>query len=91
MPWVLEFNSKDQIIRNKYSLFAKKIGVGVDVNDLIEIFDSVKPFLNLPKNLPDKFDFETISKNALLDPNAKVNPKIFNESDVINVLKNAYK
>tara|TARA_B100000989_G_C19512268_1_gene459751 strand:+ start:114 stop:1247 length:1134 start_codon:yes stop_codon:yes gene_type:complete len=91
MPWVLEFNSKDENIRNRYSLFAKKIGVGDDVNDLIKIFDSVKPFLNLPKNLQDKFDCESISKNALLDPNAKVNPKIFNESDVVNVLKNAYK
>jgi alcohol dehydrogenase class IV len=85
MPSVIEFNSKDVLVADKY----EKLIRNANINSLDEL-SSLFSVLVFSQKLIFTFtedELDIIACNTLLDPAARTNPVLFTKDDVKKVLK----
>ena len=85
MPAVIDFNCSDQVVKDRYEYLCAKVGMP-DINSLKKLFVGLvgdgKPALVFTAE-----DVSAIGKSALLDPAGKVNPVIFDTTDIAEIIK----
>ena len=85
MPRVIQFNAQADEVKLKYQTLIHRAGLQ-DMDELLALFEILIAGQHLSPEF-NEADFSFISENAMLDPAAKVNPVRFNQTDVIEVLK----
>lgn len=85
MPAVIEFNSQDQAVEQKYERLIKNAGLP-SRQALLDLFKGLTSGQGVSLNLSNE-QLDNIAKNALLDPAAATNPVAFAEDDVKEIVK----
>ncbi|MEF1278663.1 iron-containing alcohol dehydrogenase family protein [Vibrio fortis] len=85
MPAVIEFNSQDQVVEQKYERLIKNAGLP-SRQALLDLFKGLTSGQGVSLNLSNE-QLDNIAKNALLDPAAATNPVAFAEDDVKEIVK----
>ncbi|SHF94468.1 Alcohol dehydrogenase, class IV [Marinomonas polaris DSM 16579] len=85
MPKVIEFNSNDNTVAEKYEKLARNANM-VSSSDLSNLFTILVSNQKIMLSFTDN-ELDMIACNALLDPAARTNPVFFTGDDVKKVLK----
>ncbi|MBU2023289.1 MAG: iron-containing alcohol dehydrogenase [Gammaproteobacteria bacterium] len=85
MPKVIEFNSNDNTVAEKYEKLARNANM-VSSSDLSNLFTILVSNQKIMLSFTDN-ELDMIACNALLDPAARTNPVFFTADDVKKVLK----
>ena len=85
MPAVIEFNSQDQAVEQKYEQLIKNAGLP-SRQALLDLFEDLTSGQGVSLNLSNE-QLDSIANNALLDPAAATNPVAFAEDDVKEIVK----
>ena len=89
LPSVIEENSKDNLIRNKYDTFAKEIGFQHGITQMIssiEEFRSIGNFKLKLSKYDENISLESISNGVYNDPSFRTNPVKIDDDFIQNIL-----
>jgi alcohol dehydrogenase len=89
MPSVIEFNSRDDLIKNQYRELCARANLG-GIGGLKGLFDTLCDDVDISLQLTEE-ELITISSGALLDPAAKTNPRVFTEIDIREIVLDVFR